>query len=78
MAWYKDLTYLTQYDGDMFKPTHKPGDKVVFSGIYRCEGCGKEISHNADVPLPPQNHHQHKTSQGSIRWKMIVGANTSG
>jgi hypothetical protein len=76
VAYYKDLAHLTQYDGDMFKPTHKPGEQVTFSGVYRCAGCGKEISHNASVSLPPQNHHQHNASQGDIRWKLIVWATT--
>lgn len=76
MAYYKDLKHLTQYDGDMFKPIHSPGEKVTFSGIYRCVGCGKEISHNASVQLPPQNHHQHNQTEGAIRWQLIVWAKT--
>jgi hypothetical protein len=76
MAYYKDTTHLVQYDGEMFKQTHKPGERVIFSGIYRCEGCGKEISHNSGVSLPPQNHHQHGTGHGDIRWRLIVWAVT--
>jgi hypothetical protein len=27
---------------------------AAHSGIYRCDGCGREISHNAGLILPPQ------------------------
>ena len=77
MAYYKYSTHLAQYNGEMFDKVHKPGDNVVYSGVYRCEVCGKEISHNASVPLPPQNHHQHDPGRGEIRWKMIVWAATN-
>jgi len=78
MAWYKYPQFLTVYNDNMFDGTHNPGEHVVFPGIYRCEGCGKEISHNSGVALPPQNHHQHTYSQGTIRWRLIVWANTNG
>ena len=31
-----------------------------------------EIAANKGNPLPPQNHHQHSTSQGKIRWRKIL------
>jgi hypothetical protein len=57
VAYFKDLVQLEQCDGDMLKPTHRPGEHVLESGIYRCTGCGEEITHNAGISLPPQNHH---------------------
>lgn len=77
MAYFKYDKYLSKYDNDMFDKLHKPGEQVTFSGVYRCEGCGKEISHNSSVSLPPQNHHQHTPAQGEIRWRMIVWAVTN-
>jgi transcriptional regulator with XRE-family HTH domain len=76
VAYYKDLKHLDRYVDDMFDQIHNPGEKVTYSGIYRCVGCGKEISHNASVSLPPQNHHQHKPSGGAIRWQLLVWAVT--
>lgn len=76
MAYYKNESYLHKFDDDMFDALHKPGEHISFSGIYRCEGCGKEISHTSGTPLPPQNHHQHTTAQGNIRWRLIVWAVT--
>jgi ribosomal protein L37AE/L43A len=77
MALYKNGTYLQQSTHAAFDTIHNPGASTPHSGIYRCEGCGHEIASNANNPLPPQNHHQHSTSQGSIRWRLIVYAQTS-
>lgn len=74
MAIYQDKNYLTAGDDDAFKKDHSPGAKPPHSGIYRCMGCGREIVAEQERQLPPQNHHQHTTSQGSIRWRMIVYA----
>jgi hypothetical protein len=74
MAVYKYKEYLDQNNHEEFDKTHQPGDRAYNSGIYRCEGCGDEIAANKENPLPPQNHHQHSTSQGKIRWKLIVFA----
>jgi hypothetical protein len=73
-TWYKDSKYLSQNNSDEFDKIHKPGDSTPHSGIYRCEGCGQGIASNVSNPLPPQNHHQHSTGQGDIRWRMIVWA----
>jgi hypothetical protein len=72
MALYKDLQFLRQWDSTEFDKLYPPGSVTAWSGIYRCFGCGKEIVHTIDRPLPPQNHHQHMPSQGHIRWRLIV------
>jgi hypothetical protein len=74
MALYKDAKYLKQDLDAAFDKIHTPGTAAPHSGIYRCAGCRKEVASNEGQPLPPQNHHQHTTSQGSIRWQMIVYA----
>lgn len=76
MALYKHNQYLGTSTHEAFDSVHSPGSSTPFSGIYRCEGCGKEIASNGGNPLPPQNHHQHSASQGAIRWRMIVYAQT--
>lgn len=80
MAWYVDGAMLTKSDGDKawWKEIYGPGDEVPVSGIYRCQGCKREITSNSGDPFPPQNHHQHERTQGAIRWKLIVRTNTNG
>ena len=74
MALYKYEQYLARNTHNEFDTTYGPGATCHNSGIYRCEGCGDEIASNKGNPFPPQNHHQHSTSQGAIRWKLIVCA----
>ena len=77
MALYKDASILLSSVSEAFDVDHSPGQNCPNSGIYRCQGCGHEIASNANNPFPPQNHHQHSTAQGSIRWRLIVYAQTS-
>jgi hypothetical protein len=74
MAWYKYETYLKKSDSDAYDKTCGPAATTPHSGIYRCQGCGREIAANAGNSLPPQNHHQHAASQGAIEWRLIVYA----
>jgi hypothetical protein len=74
MALYKDSKYLRSYDSSEFDLEHKPGQMPRFSGVYICVGCGREIVAEESKLLPPQNHHQHSSNQGAIRWKLIVYA----
>jgi len=73
MALYKSGTYLQQSQDAPFDGEHSPGGTTPHSGIYRCTGCGREVVSEEDRPFPPQNHHQHTTSQ-AMRWRMIVYA----
>jgi hypothetical protein len=75
MALYKYLTHLIKYGGqshEIFDSIYSPGATVPWSGIYRCEGCGREVVHTTGKPLPPPNHHQHTSTQGIIRWHLVV------
>lgn len=74
MAMYKDGVFLTQSHDGVFDGDNHPGSAASRSGIYRCMGCGREITSEENHPLPPQNHHQHGAGQGSIRWRLIVYA----
>lgn len=59
--------------------TYYPADIFPVSGIYRCKGCGKEITSNKDDKFPPQNRHQHSDiGDHSIRWQLIVRTDTNG
>jgi len=74
MALYKDGNRLTKSEGDAFDKIYSPGQAPPHSGIYRCPGCGREVVAEESRQLPPQNHHQHTTQQGAVRWQMIVYA----
>lgn len=76
MALYKHQQYLARSEHSVFDGIYTPGSATPHSGIYKCEGCGDEIASNGGNPLPPQNHHQHNPNQGSIRWRLIVFAQT--
>jgi len=72
MALYKYTTYLSTMDHEQFDAIYGPSDTTAWSGIYRCEGCGREVVHTTGKQLPPQNHHQHQIDQGTIRWRLVV------
>ena len=74
MAIYKHAGNLVQSNDSAFDTLHHPGYKAPHSGVYRCTGCGWEVTSEKGNPLPPQNHHQHANRQ-PILWKMIVYAN---
>jgi hypothetical protein len=76
MALYKYPQFLTKNEDAAFDATATPGTVTPHSGLYRCEGCGREVASNSGNPLPPQNHHQHNQAQGAIRWRLIVYAQT--
>lgn len=80
MSWHIASSKLTKSDGKQawWTTTYKPGDAVPVSGIYRCLGCGKEITSNDPDRFPPQNHHQHALVQGDIRWRLNIRTNTKG
>jgi hypothetical protein len=74
MALYKYAHYLTNSSDPGFDPAHPAGTAASHSGIYKCQGCGREVTSNIGEPLPPQSHHQHGLEQGAIAWRLIVAA----
>jgi hypothetical protein len=69
---YKYENLLSKSIDAKFDEIHEPGVPTPYSGIYICHGCGKEVTSVNPHPLPPQNHHQHTTEQGKIRWRLAV------
>lgn len=70
-ALYREIGYLRRSENDAFDKLHKPGSQTPNSGIYRCEVCGHVVTSVVPHPLPPQNHHQHPSSE-PIQWRLIV------
>lgn len=77
MAIYKYAQIMATSTDRMFDTLFNPGATTLHSGIYRCEGCAREVASNAGNALPPQNHHQHATMHGAIRWRLAVYAQTT-
>ena len=79
MALYKYVQFLTlRSDLTDFDYVYGPAAITPASGIYRCEGCGREITSVRGHPFPPQNHHQHGAGQGTIRWQLTVMSTHAG
>lgn len=80
MSWYVTGSVIAKSDGDKdwWKKEYSPSEPVPVSGIYRCLGCQREVTSNDGDKFPPQNHHQHNTNQGSIKWKLNIRTNTKG
>ncbi len=74
MATYKYAQFVVANPSVAFDSVYHPGIVTPHSGIYRCEGCGRETISPQGHPLPPQDHHQHTAAQGVIRWRLIVYA----
>jgi len=72
VAVYKHSQYLIHDNSAEFDKVHQPGTPTPYSGIYRCEGCGRNDVSEQGKSLPPQNHHQHTPQQGAIRWRLVV------
>jgi hypothetical protein len=82
MAGYTSQTekYLQSvaHSKEWWTDSYTIGDTVPVSGIYKCQGCNKEITSNEGDPFPPQNKHQHTALQGEVVWKLIVRTDTKG
>jgi|HubBroStandDraft_6_1064221.scaffolds.fasta_scaffold255473_2 hypothetical protein len=72
MAQFKHDAHFYQVESGEFDKLYTPGGRIAWSGIYRCKGCGCEVVHTFDKPLPPQSHHHHTLGQGAIQWQLIV------
>jgi hypothetical protein len=72
MVLYKYLTHLEPASSDEFDKSYHPGERVNWSGIYRCIVCGQEIMQSNQNPLPSETHHEHAADQGSPTWMLVV------
>lgn len=72
MAHYKFERFLKFSADALYDKPLLAGAPAPRSGIYRCDGCGLEITALSPNPLPPEEHHPHVASQKKVRWKLIV------
>ena len=71
-VFYKYAEELSKSEDKMFDVLHDPGEEAPQPGVYVCTKCKKPISIAGGHKLPPQNHHQHAASLGSIKWQLVV------
>lgn len=71
-------TVPTVLGSELWNSTYGISDKVPASGIYRCTGCGDEITSNKGQPFPPQNKDQHECQGKPVRWQLVVQTQTKG
>ena len=58
----------------VFDTEYKTGETCEYEGIYKCTGCGKEVTIAGGKTIPPQTHHQHTPSFGYILWQLFGNA----
>lgn len=78
MAYYKIRTFLAPTEDPVFDQTIPGGGVAPATGIYRCIGCTKEIVALKDAVLPFDGDHPHSSSQGLIRWRLVVAPDAEG
>lgn len=72
MSVYKFERFLKHSNDAAFDKPLAAGVPTPRSGIYRCDGCGLEITSIQPSPLPGASHHEHTAQQKLVRWKLIV------
>ena len=74
MAQYKYPQHLSQSTSAAFDTRYAPGTKTENAGIYRCTGCGEEVTIPKGQKLPPLTHHEHERGEGKLEWQLVVFA----
>lgn len=72
MAVYKYAYLLVQSANPRFDHVVGPGQEAVKSGIFRCQGCGREIAMVEGQRLPDATDHDHRAEHGTVRWCLAV------
>jgi hypothetical protein len=72
MAVYKYAYFLIPTKNARFDHIYPAGAKSPLDGIYRCEGCGREVIAKGALALPGSDHHHHAPEQGTVRWRLVI------
>jgi len=72
MALFSDPEAIDVRSSPEFDVVTAPSALAPATGIFRCVGCGREDVSRRGEPLPPRDHHRHTSSQGMIRWRLVV------
>jgi len=75
MAYFKNGKYFTPDQSGDFDKVHNPGVPTPYSGIYRCEVCGREAVSTKNHPLPPEHHAANMlVPHQPTRWRLIAAS----
>ncbi|HEY0809243.1 MAG TPA: hypothetical protein VGD49_03740 [Longimicrobiales bacterium] len=72
MARYKYEEHLKLSDDAEFDRIHGASTLAPRAGIYRCDGCNREIALSQASAFPARDHHEHDPSQGPVQWRLTV------
>ena len=70
MAYFNSMKHLHDQVDLEFDREYKPGEKTVYSGIYRCRACGLEAVVEKSRKAPPT--HAPHSAESEVRWRLIV------
>lgn len=71
MAVYKHHDFLQQSSHQAFDTALAAGDISVYTGIFRCTVCGREVIARTGETLPDASHHVHAGGV-DMRWQLVV------
>jgi hypothetical protein len=74
VAAYKYAYFLVQSSNRQFDHVRPAGTKAFASGIFRCQGCGREVVASRGQQLPTTDHHEHPAEAGPVRWRVAVAS----
>ncbi|MFF7710224.1 hypothetical protein [Pseudomonas sp. NPDC007930] len=57
--------------GDLWEALYAPGDAAPAHGVYRCEGCGEEVTCARSAPLPAREQHAHY-GPWRVQWRLVA------
>jgi hypothetical protein len=72
VAAYKYAYFLVAVINARFDHIYPASARSAHAGIYRCEGCGREVIAPHGESLPGQDDHDHAPEHGTVRWRLIV------
>lgn len=66
-----DTAYETGFGpGDNWQ-LYGAGEIAPASGLYKCDGCDRELQLLRGRPFPPSNDHSHPTLT-PVKWRLVV------
>lgn len=76
-SYLKKVTTFKPEEAEIWNSAKAAGSSAPASGIYRCTGCGHEITSNEGSKLPSLNCHRQSDSATAVSWQLVVKANKS-
>lgn len=68
----KKVTVFKPEEAEIWNSAKAAGSASPASGIYRCTGCGHEITSNEGSKLPVLNCHKQSDPAIAVSWQLVV------